>query len=222
MLRFFPFFAVTAFSWTSFASSAFVIAQCPSNGKFVTAAALLSNKFDTTSPASNCDHPGLQCDSSDDWHKIPSGWMVQESLQNYSELRIFLPLTHLFLTKLLFDDSTWIDQFPFLEFSPNNRQFKPLGNKLKSLWGFSVEPHSQWLFKAKFQYIEIGIFIWQSTVSLDKLNLLAFGNLTKWKTWCVLSALFILFGTPCKHTPMSAVNKNLCLLCACQLHPSGK
>ena len=70
ILRFSPFFTVTAFSWTSFASPAFVIAQCPSNGKFVTAAALLSNKFDTTT---NCEHPSLQCDSSDDWHKKSIG-----------------------------------------------------------------------------------------------------------------------------------------------------
>ena len=33
--------------------------------KFVTPAALLSNTFDRASSTSYCEHPGLQCDSSD-------------------------------------------------------------------------------------------------------------------------------------------------------------
>ena len=33
--------------------------------KFVTPAALLSNTFDRASSTSNCEHPGFQCDSSD-------------------------------------------------------------------------------------------------------------------------------------------------------------
>ena len=32
--------------------------------KFVTPAALLSNTFDRISSTSNCEHPGFQCDSS--------------------------------------------------------------------------------------------------------------------------------------------------------------
>ena len=33
---------------------------------------------------------------------------------------------------------------------------------------------------------------------------------------------FCPYYTPCKDTPMSALNKSLCLLCACQTHPCGK
>ena len=52
--------------------------------KFVTPVALLSNIFDRASSTSNCEHPDLQCDSSDRMRidiKTPSGWTVQESLQ---------------------------------------------------------------------------------------------------------------------------------------------
>ena len=52
--------------------------------KFVTPAALLSIIFDTASSTSNCEYPGLQCDSSDRMRidiKTPSGWTVQERLQ---------------------------------------------------------------------------------------------------------------------------------------------
>ena len=52
--------------------------------KFVTPAAFLSNIFDRTSSTSNCEHPGLQCDSSDRMQidiKTPLRWTVKESLQ---------------------------------------------------------------------------------------------------------------------------------------------
>ena len=37
----------------------------PTIEKFVTQAALLSDTFDNAFSTSNCEHPGLQCDSSD-------------------------------------------------------------------------------------------------------------------------------------------------------------
>ena len=50
--------------------------------KFVTPA---TNIFDRASSTSNCEHPCLQCDSSDRMRidiKTPSGWTFQKSLQS--------------------------------------------------------------------------------------------------------------------------------------------
>ena len=50
--------------------------------------------------------------------KNPSGWMVQESLQNFSALGIFLRLTHLFLTNYCLMTPRGMTNFHILEFIP--------------------------------------------------------------------------------------------------------
>ena len=66
MPRFFPFFEVTTFVEPRLLrrhlSERNVLQTIE---KFVTPAALLLNTFDRASSTSNCEHPGLQCDSSD-------------------------------------------------------------------------------------------------------------------------------------------------------------
>ena len=127
----FPFFAVTTFYWISFPSSAFVIAfviaQCPSLRYFQSNLTQHRHRLTANIVVCNVTRPMIDIKNS-------SGWMVQESLQNYSALRIFLPLSH---SSLSDKTTVWrlhvnwpISIFKNSAQMNNRLQLEPLENKL--------------------------------------------------------------------------------------------
>ena len=66
-------------------------------------------KCDLTSQTSTCEHPGLQCNSLDDWHKnLSRCWKVQKSFQNCSALLTLRTLFPLSYSSLSAKTTVWL------------------------------------------------------------------------------------------------------------------